>query len=160
MVARGGAHITIPESEALAWLRMQRHSFLNHLQVIGGWLQLKQADRAAAYVAKVADTMAAEREALAAVPPALSVALLTVFLHAELHGVNATIQVAEPPSDHAAEQVRAFLMASIAAAQTLPIDGGGFEATLTAERLTVVFPVPVLLADAKRPAAEHELSWS
>ena len=38
-------------------LRVQRHDFLNHLQVISGFIQLKKYDRAGDYIKQVADEL-------------------------------------------------------------------------------------------------------
>jgi len=76
-----------PEA-VLELIRAMRHSGLNHLQVIAGWLQLGQADRAREYVAQVSERLTAEA-ALARLQPAdFALALLLAAARAELHGVD------------------------------------------------------------------------
>lgn len=43
--------------DLLEALRVQRHDFLNHLQVISGLLQLKKYDRAQEYIKQVAEQL-------------------------------------------------------------------------------------------------------
>jgi hypothetical protein len=78
----------IPVSQAMSLLRRQRHSLLNHLQVVSGWLQLGQPDRARRYLDVLAQRLEAESEALRAAPPALGLAMLELNLRAETYGAT------------------------------------------------------------------------
>lgn len=48
--ARRPAGEPSPTADLVRLLRVQRHGFLNHLQVISGWLQLKRPERALHYI--------------------------------------------------------------------------------------------------------------
>ncbi|MFZ5816381.1 MAG: Spo0B domain-containing protein [Bacillota bacterium] len=72
----------------LELLRAQRHSFLNHLQVISGWLQLERSDRAAQYIRRVAAQLEAEGQVLRRVDSVeAGLFILEVSLLAEPYGV-------------------------------------------------------------------------
>jgi two-component system, LytTR family, sensor histidine kinase AgrC len=79
-------HVSSDASMHLA--RRQRHSFLNHLQVISGWLQLGRQDRARQYLETVAERMTAESQALKQVPSPLGLVMLELGLDSETHGVD------------------------------------------------------------------------
>lgn len=49
------------EQKTVDLLRYQRHDFANHLQVIGGYLELNQADKALAYLKQVIRELDLER---------------------------------------------------------------------------------------------------
>ncbi|HYF76177.1 MAG TPA: Spo0B domain-containing protein [Symbiobacteriaceae bacterium] len=78
----------ITDAEALHLLRRQRHSFLNHLQVISGWLQLGRSERAQQYLETVAARMTGESDVLRQAPADLSLLVLELGLEAETHGVQ------------------------------------------------------------------------
>ncbi|HWI52032.1 MAG TPA: Spo0B domain-containing protein [Symbiobacteriaceae bacterium] len=106
----------ISAAHALHLLRRQRHSFLNHLQVISGWLQLDRPERAKAYLETVAAGMTAESEALRPVGAALGLLMLELGLEAETHGARLQwtvtgTQITLPDEQQAAlrEQVLAAL---------------------------------------------------
>jgi len=75
-------------TRAMNLVRRQRHSFLNHLQVISGWLQLGQSDRAMRYLETVAVRMSTESEAVRRAPAPLGHLMLELDLEAETHGVR------------------------------------------------------------------------
>jgi hypothetical protein len=84
------------EHEALALLRRQRHSLINHLQVVSGWLQLDRADRARQYLEAVAARIATEADSTRQFPPALALVALALSLDAETYGVEIIWQASEP----------------------------------------------------------------
>jgi sensor histidine kinase regulating citrate/malate metabolism len=43
----------IIESEVIKHIREQRHDFMNHIQVVWGYLQLKKPDEAIRYIARI-----------------------------------------------------------------------------------------------------------
>lgn len=90
------------QDRALALLRTMRHSHLNHLQVVLGWLQLDRADRARAHLEAVARTMTAESGTLQRLPGSLALAVLELGLEAEAAGVALEWQVEgspQPPAE-------------------------------------------------------------
>jgi hypothetical protein len=106
----------VTAGQALEMLRRQRHSFLNQLQVISGWLQLGSPERALRYLEQVAGRMAHESEVLRQVPPTVGLAVLQLGLEAEVHGIQLQWQVdgwdGEPARvDALVERVRAVIRA-------------------------------------------------
>ncbi len=93
-----------PAEMAVELARKQRHSFLNHLQVISGWLQLGQPDRARAYLDEVAARMAAEGDVVRSLPPAVSLHVLELSLEAERYAVQLDWQV-EPGAESAPAEI-------------------------------------------------------
>ncbi len=84
-------------SQALALLRAQRHSFMNHLQVISGWLQMGKTDRAAQYISQVAGRMESEGNVLRhAQSPAVALFVLSSAMEAEPFGVTIDWRVNGP----------------------------------------------------------------
>ncbi|MFZ5827097.1 MAG: Spo0B domain-containing protein [Bacillota bacterium] len=76
-------------TRALALLRSQRHSFLNHLQVISGWLQLGKSERAAQYIARAVALLEAESRALRRIDsPEVALFLMEMGIEAEPYGVT------------------------------------------------------------------------
>lgn len=108
-----------PVTEAMRVLRCQRHSFLNHLQVISGWLQMNQPERASHHVAELAERMAAESSALGQVPPDVGLRLLNLALEAETHGVRVEWHVLPPVVSIAEPELAAFLAQALAAVQAV-----------------------------------------
>lgn len=76
------------DAQALQLLRRQRHSLLNHLQVISGWLQIQRPERALQYLNGLADRMADESEAMRQGPPLLGLLVLELGMEAETYGVR------------------------------------------------------------------------
>lgn len=85
------------QDRALAVVRTMRHSHLNHLQVVLGWLQLDRADRARAYMEALARNMAAESAVLQRLPGPLGLAVLELGMEAESEGVTLEWQVEGSP---------------------------------------------------------------
>lgn len=146
------------DSEVIALLHSQRHSFLNHLQVVAGWIQLGQSDRASAYIDKIAAGIASQGEVLSKVPDEVGIALVAVFLHAEAHAVEVSVRVAVPPSPLAAFKLQEFLMAAVRAAQPLPEGRRHLEVVLAGNRLSVSFQRAVVMPFSGLIAAAHETS--
>lgn len=82
--------------EWAALLRGQRHSFLNHLQVISGWLQLGNIPRAQQYLISVAARLEAQGTIGRAEPPELALVLLQVAHVAETYNVGLEWDVRVP----------------------------------------------------------------
>jgi len=97
------------EQRALALLREQRHSFLNHLQVISGWLQLGRAERAAQYLNEVSARVAGESEVLRRAPVSLGLLLIEAGLEAETYGVTLRWQIDSPAEAVALEPILAAI---------------------------------------------------
>jgi hypothetical protein len=76
------------EEELVLILRNQRHAFMNHLQVISGWLQLNKPERAYEYLDQVAAKIEAEGNILKLGSPTLALAVLSSSALAESHGVR------------------------------------------------------------------------
>ncbi|MHB0884987.1 MAG: Spo0B domain-containing protein [Bacillota bacterium] len=81
------------ESRSVALLRSRRHAFLNHLQVISGWLQLGNVDRATSYIDRVLRDMEPEGRFIRAADPALVAFLLAKAEQARSRGVDLTTSV-------------------------------------------------------------------
>lgn len=101
-------------TQALAALRSQRHGFLNHLQVIAGWLQLGKSERALQYLQRVAARMEAQGQALRSLDdPATELLLLEMELLAEPAGVALVWQIAGPAAPESLAEGRAAIAAAI-----------------------------------------------
>lgn len=108
-------------SGALALLRGQRHSFMNHLQVISGWLQLGKGDRAVQYIARVAAEMESESSALRQIgAPEVGLFVIAVGLEAEPYGVAIDWQVAGPVDPAAVDEAIAGIKPALERAARLP----------------------------------------
>ncbi|MDF2626429.1 MAG: hypothetical protein K0R39_260 [Symbiobacteriaceae bacterium] len=129
----------ISEAEALQLLRRQRHSFLNHLQVISGWLQLGRPERAQQYLEAVAARMTGESDVLRQASTGLSLLVLELGLEAETHGVQIEWQLggelapagglATIPSDEQRARLRQQVLDALSSGITGPLvirlaDGG------------------------------------
>ncbi len=73
---------------AFETVRNQRHSFINHLQVISGWLQLERPDRARQHLEALGVRMSAESDVIRALPPAMALTVIVLSLEAETFGVS------------------------------------------------------------------------
>ncbi|HEY3314045.1 MAG TPA: Spo0B domain-containing protein [Bacillota bacterium] len=76
------------ERRVIALLRNRRHAFLNHLQVISGWLQLGNSARAGAYIDQVLQNMEKENRFIRAADPSLVAFLLTKEESARSRGLE------------------------------------------------------------------------
>jgi hypothetical protein len=77
----------VDDTQAMMLLRKQRHSFMNHLQVISGWLQLERPERAREYLEAVALRLTADADATSNFPPGLGLVAAGLALEAETYGV-------------------------------------------------------------------------
>ncbi|HYG59558.1 MAG TPA: Spo0B domain-containing protein [Symbiobacteriaceae bacterium] len=104
---------------AMNLVRRQRHSFLNHLQVISGWLQLGQPERARRYLDTIAGRMSAESEVIRRAPAALGHLMLELGLVAETHGVELEWRLSEAPACDL-ENIRQAVMQALPASTAPP----------------------------------------
>lgn len=86
-------HEPLPEVLAFQLARAQQHSFLNDVQVIMGWLQMQEPDRALAHVEAVAAKAQWEREQLQNMPSSLAPWLWTWVSMARLWGIPVDLEV-------------------------------------------------------------------
>lgn len=108
-------------TRALELLRGQRHSFMNHLQVIQGWLQLDKSERAVQHITRVAERMDAEGQVLRRVEdPAVGIFLLAVALEAEPYGVTLQWRVTGPVAPAQLDEARGRILAALEQAARLP----------------------------------------
>lgn len=131
------------EREALALLRRQRHSLINHLQVVSGWLQLDRADRARAYLEAVAARIAAEADSTRQFPPALALVALALALDAETYGVEICWQASAPVAALDGSRLAAFeaqVSAAVQAASALPVGARRVEVRLGPDGFAVHTP--------------------
>lgn len=86
---------TILLSKLLQWYRLQRHDFMNHWQVIQGYLQLQQPEKALAYMKKML-TVQVQEQKIAQIPePALAAILLTLIIELRQREIPATLDFPE-----------------------------------------------------------------
>lgn len=108
-------------SRALELLRTQRHHFMNHLQVISGWLQLGKAERAIQYIDRVAARMEAERQALRRLErPEAALFVLDMGLRAESYGVALEWRLTGPVDPAALPEAAERVAAALEQASHLP----------------------------------------
>jgi sensor histidine kinase regulating citrate/malate metabolism len=74
--------------ELIEVLRVQRHDFMNHLQIISGLIQLNKTDRVFDYIQKLALDMAETGEITALELPEAAAALLINRLRAAQQGIE------------------------------------------------------------------------
>ncbi|HEY3363718.1 MAG TPA: Spo0B domain-containing protein [Symbiobacteriaceae bacterium] len=129
------------DNQVLLLLRRQRHSFLNHLQVISGWLQLNQPDRARRYLETVADTIAADAQAVRSVSPELGLVLLDLTLEAEAYGARIEWRVKGDLPEAAATEFRAAVIKACATVAALADDQRTVTVTLESGGFTVHTPL-------------------
>lgn len=86
----------ISATQSLYLMRRQRHAFLNHLQVISGWLQLGRPERASQYLEMVAARMNSEAESIRQAPALLGLLMLELGLEAETRGARLEWRVTGP----------------------------------------------------------------
>lgn len=82
------------DGQAILLARMLRHSFLNDLQIITGWLQLGNVGRAGAQAEHVRDRLAREGQLMRVKPAGLVMGILNRGAWAEANGVKMTYVVA------------------------------------------------------------------
>lgn len=83
----------VPEELAYQLARAQQHSFLNDVQVIMGWLQMQEPERALAHVEAIAAKAQQEREQLRNMPGSLAPWLWTWVSMARLWGIHVDLEV-------------------------------------------------------------------
>lgn len=76
--------------EQLNWYKLQRHDFLNHWQVIMGYLQLKHTDKALAYMREALD-LTAEQQVGQIPEPLVSASLLSLVIRLHLGGIPSEV---------------------------------------------------------------------
>jgi len=74
-------------------IRAQRHRFLNHLQVISGWLQLEKPDKAVGYIERVRREMEGHSLLFKLDAPELAARLLTEAAAAEGNGCSVAFEL-------------------------------------------------------------------
>lgn len=74
--------------ELLDVLRVQRHDFINHLQIISGMIQLNKQDRVFGYIQEIAREMTEAGKINALAQPEAAAALLIARNKAVKHGVE------------------------------------------------------------------------
>ena len=85
-------------AEQLDWYRLQRHDFLNHWQVVMGYIQLKQNDKALEYMREAWQGLAAEQEAGQIRQPMLAAILLGLIV--QFHQNKAEVELTIPAEMH------------------------------------------------------------
>lgn len=94
---------TEAESVLLQFLRRQRHDFLNHLQVISGFIQLGQLERAMEYVQRVSRDLELPGAVFRIKVTEVAVFLLGHLIEAEDHQVEVRYEVATDFGDWSGE---------------------------------------------------------
>ena len=88
--------MTVRDEAVLELVRSMRHSALNHLQVIAGWLQLGHTERAREYIARISERMMADAGVARLQSAPLALVLLVPAIEAELRSVRWHCQVDVP----------------------------------------------------------------
>lgn len=106
---------------ALALARGQRHSFMNHLQVISGWLQLGKAERATEYIARMAARMEAESQVLQRIEhPEVGLFVVAAGLDAEPYGASLEWRLTGPVDLAGLDPARDLIQAELQRAARQP----------------------------------------
>lgn len=100
LAARLKREIAARDAQAVLLARLLRHSFLNDLQIISGWLQLGNVGRASAQAEQVRDRLVREGQLMRIKPAGLIMALLNRGVWAEANGVRMTYVVATDLAGH------------------------------------------------------------
>lgn len=82
-------------SEQLNWYRQQRHDFLNHWQVVMGYLQLKEGDKALAYLREVTGHQAAEQRVGQIPQPYVAATLMGLIIRLRQEEIPCELELAE-----------------------------------------------------------------
>lgn len=80
-------------AELIPLLRWQRHDFLNHLQVISGYIQLQKSDRALVYLRQAIDQMEQVGRIMRLLQPDLALIALTKIKGAAAKGINLEMKI-------------------------------------------------------------------
>ncbi|PKM83017.1 MAG: hypothetical protein CVU89_02505 [Firmicutes bacterium HGW-Firmicutes-14] len=116
--------------DLLEVLRVQRHDFMNHLQVISGLLQLKRYDRAYEYIGQVAEELGQAGMLARLEVPEITAAVLVSGLRAAERGIvlHHEVSTGMEKGIHngpaAAEIVGGMLETAIHSAETSPCLAG------------------------------------
>lgn len=121
------------EEQALGLIRSMRHSFMNHLQVISGWIQLNRPERAMEYLDSISAKMAGESEAIRSLSPGMAMALLEVAMEAESYDIGVEFRVSQPVGLYGDERVDEFRLRARAATQAVAAQSEPLR------RLTIIF---------------------
>lgn len=100
---------------AVETVRNQRHSFINHLQVISGWLQLDRPDRARQHAEALGARMSAESDVMRALPPSMALTLVVLSLEAETFGVSVDWRLQTPVTPFSEERLAELCLRARAA---------------------------------------------
>lgn len=123
-------------------LRNQRHGFLNHLQVISGWLQLGKTDRAVQYINRAAARMEEEGQALRRIDsPEVGLFVLEMGMEAEPYGVALEWRVAGAVDPEALPEAKERIKAVLEQVSSLP--EGERRLAITLGRFIAVHTPPV-----------------
>ncbi|MGI6119822.1 MAG: Spo0B domain-containing protein [Desulfosporosinus sp.] len=82
-------------AELLQWYSLQRHDFMNHWQVIMGYLQIGQAEKALAYMREAVAVQKQEQKIAQIHEPALAAILLGLIIGLRKQGISVTIDFPE-----------------------------------------------------------------
>ncbi|WP_258360314.1 Spo0B domain-containing protein [Moorella sulfitireducens] len=85
--------MTWQAADVISLLRWQRHDFLNHLQVISGYIQLQKSDRALTYLQEVTAGLEQLGRLMHLKQPHLALVSLMKIEQAAARGINPTIAV-------------------------------------------------------------------
>ncbi|MDR3287849.1 MAG: Spo0B domain-containing protein [Peptococcaceae bacterium] len=75
-------------TEQLHWYKLQRHDFMNHWQVMMGYLQLKQNEKALAYMHEVINGLTVEQKISQLAQPIVAACLLGWVIRMRLESVD------------------------------------------------------------------------
>ncbi|OIQ61531.1 sensory histidine kinase DcuS [Moorella thermoacetica] len=138
-------------AEIIPLLRWQRHDFLNHLQVISGYLQLKKNDRALAYLRQAIAQLEQVGRIMHLLEPELALAALTRIEGAIARGISLEMEISTRMENLALEPgtARAIWEAAWDLALALAGNGSTLRVELTCEeegyQLLFYTPVPATL---------------
>ena len=79
-------------TEQLNWYRLQRHDFMNHWQVIMGYLQLEQGDKALGYMREALGGLTAEQKVGQLAHPIAAAILLGMVIRLRSEEITARLQ--------------------------------------------------------------------
>jgi len=83
------------EPRPMVMARSMRHSFMNHLQVISGWLQVNRPDKAASYLATASERITEEGKVLSLSDHRAAEAILEALYVMSGKGISYRVQVNE-----------------------------------------------------------------
>ncbi len=134
-------------NEMIEVLRVQRHDFMNHLQVILGLLQLKKYDRAGEYIKKVAADMERAGALVRLGAPDVVTAVLSAELAAGKQGISIEKSIGTgferglQNEMTVAEIIREMLALAVRLGQGEPGSGGSVDFEISEKNGQYVFKV-------------------